>query len=147
MPVSILLLQDGIKATNVFHVSRFMALFSSPHSTLTSTRQGYNATLLATQIGPSIDKKGSNTTFGIQSQITETNPQYDAIELARRIPLPPSSSTVFMVPSDTPNDKESLRTSSREEMSRNLSSLAPVDGGFGAWSFVGLPVSIPNEPL
>jgi len=57
-----------------------------------------------------------------------------ALELAIQTPLPLSSSTIFISvePDDTP----------RASILRNESSLAPIDGGFGAWSFIRNPECI-----
>lgn len=51
------------------------------------------------------------------------------IELAMRIPLPASTSTIFV---EQTQEIEQTESPSR----RHESSLAPTDGGFGAWSFV-----------
>ncbi|KAI0059523.1 hypothetical protein BV25DRAFT_1840183, partial [Artomyces pyxidatus] len=54
----------------------------------------------------------------------------DNVELAMRLPLPPSTSSVRL--GSVSFDEGSLSS----QPSRNETSLAPVDGGFGAWSFL-----------
>jgi hypothetical protein len=56
-------------------------------------------------------------------------------ELAMQRPLPPSNSTIFTRPVATASET-SAPHGNQSDTNRNTSELAPVDGGFGAWSFV-----------
>jgi hypothetical protein len=59
---------------------------------------------------------------------TVDNPSIDSVELASRIPLPSSVATT--------SSTTSLDARPADASQINATSLAPVDGGFGAWSFV-----------
>ncbi|KAJ7506707.1 MFS general substrate transporter [Mycena galericulata] len=60
---------------------------------------------------------------------------FDEIELPFRVPLPPSTSTLF-IDSET-SDTQSVSSRSRDSLrSMNEVTLPPADGGFGAWSFL-----------
>ncbi|KIM28059.1 hypothetical protein M408DRAFT_24078 [Serendipita vermifera MAFF 305830] len=61
---------------------------------------------------------------------------YDALEMARCVPLPPSSSTIFTQPIAQSSGGSSVDNSSRADVRLNESSLAPVDRGIKAWSFL-----------
>lgn len=63
-------------------------------------------------------------------------------ELAYQRPLPPSNSTIFTKRMTPPLEDPSTQNGSLVDITRNTSELAPVDGGFGAWSFVStlLPI-------
>jgi hypothetical protein len=64
-----------------------------------------------------------------------SNARSNSIETATHIPLPASTSTILLqnmgssVTGDAPLAND-------QDHNRNISSLAPADGGFGAWSFV-----------
>lgn len=67
------------------------------------------------------------------------------LELARTLPLPPSTSTLYLQNNASANVSRSISESlsdnlddSQAEGIRTASALAPVDGGFGAWSYVSL---------
>ncbi|KAJ7495833.1 major facilitator superfamily domain-containing protein [Mycena galericulata] len=67
-----------------------------------------------------------------QASVDSSSSQTDEIELAHRVPLPPSASTLFL-----PSESESPNTNSMDILgSVNESALPPIDGGFGAWSFL-----------
>ncbi|KIM26701.1 hypothetical protein M408DRAFT_16862 [Serendipita vermifera MAFF 305830] len=64
---------------------------------------------------------------------------FTVAELAMQRPLPPSSSTIFTTNKTIPPVEEvfsSSKDASQIDINRNTSELAPVDGGFGAWSFL-----------
>jgi hypothetical protein len=63
---------------------------------------------------------------------------YNSIELATRLPLPPSTSTVFTRDNNASIEITSQTGDSAADIHRHESALAPVDGGFGAWSFVSI---------
>ncbi|KAJ4498930.1 hypothetical protein C8R41DRAFT_816916 [Lentinula lateritia] len=70
------------------------------------------------------------------SSTSESN--LEGIELALQIPLPASSSTLYLNPPVSvalPSDSFS-RVNNVPSINRNQSFLPPVDKGFGAWSFV-----------
>lgn len=71
------------------------------------------------------------------------------LELARTLPLPPSTSTIYLQNNTSVNVSRSRSGprsrsidvnlgDSQPEVIRTTSALAPVDGGFGAWSYVSL---------
>lgn len=59
----------------------------------------------------------------------------EILELATHTPLPPSVS-VITLSSSRELELSNPINESRSVIARNESSLAPVDAGFGAWSFV-----------
>ncbi|KAJ7163489.1 major facilitator superfamily domain-containing protein [Mycena crocata] len=61
--------------------------------------------------------------------------QSEEIELARRVPLPPSTST-FFIDSELSGPSSSSNDSREIVRSLNESNLPPTDGGLGAWSFL-----------
>ena len=61
----------------------------------------------------------------------------NVMDVATHCPLPPSTSTIFTIPVTSPSETPAL-SGSQNEINRNTSELAPVDRGFGAWSFVSL---------
>jgi hypothetical protein len=60
----------------------------------------------------------------------------DSIELAFHVPLPPSTSTLFVDSEPSPGNQLASRHSRETLRSVNEVALPPADGGFGAWSFV-----------
>ncbi|KAF7337832.1 MFS general substrate transporter [Mycena venus] len=70
--------------------------------------------------------------------------QVDEIELAFRVPLPPSTSTFFL-DSEPSNQLASISNHSRSDTglrSVNEVALPPADGGFGAWSFLAAAFTV-----
>ncbi|KAJ7506746.1 MFS general substrate transporter [Mycena galericulata] len=63
---------------------------------------------------------------------------FDEIELPFRVPLPPSTSTLFIdsETSDTAGPQSASSRSRDSLRSMNEVTLPPADGGFGAWSFL-----------
>jgi len=77
----------------------------------------------------------------------------DILELATRIPLPRSTSTIYLSPTSLSNDLPDERRVSgvvNESMEHdsvprlNESSLPPMDGGFHAWSYVRVSSLLPD---
>ena len=57
----------------------------------------------------------------------------DSVELATRMPLPPSTSTIYL---DRTRSVTTVHNSFDDTASQNVVMLPPADGGFGAWAFV-----------
>ncbi|CCA73486.1 hypothetical protein PIIN_07439 [Serendipita indica DSM 11827] len=57
----------------------------------------------------------------------------DSLEVATRLPLPPSISTVYL---DRTRTITTISDPYNETRSQNIVTLPPTDGGFGAWTFL-----------
>ncbi|KAJ7845365.1 major facilitator superfamily domain-containing protein [Mycena olivaceomarginata] len=81
------------------------------------------------------------STISIQETSVDASSQSNDLELARRVPLPASTSTFFLS-SDTQSHLDSTDNptsfSNSRDILRNVneSALPPVDKGLGAWSFL-----------
>ncbi|KAJ7879018.1 MFS general substrate transporter [Mycena olivaceomarginata] len=66
----------------------------------------------------------------------------DSIELAFHVPLPPSTSTLFVDSESSPGNQLASRHSRETLRSVNEVALPPADGGFGAWSFLAAAFAV-----
>ncbi|KAJ7160130.1 major facilitator superfamily domain-containing protein, partial [Mycena filopes] len=71
------------------------------------------------------------------SRISDESPAREEIELASRVPLPASTSTIFVTEPDLPSRHDSDYLRSSDALGgANALVLPPVDGGIRAWSFL-----------
>ncbi|PVG01317.1 MFS general substrate transporter [Serendipita vermifera] len=109
-----------------------------------------NATALSLQVTPvaDVDGREDDSKSGLGSRVPKRlerrkslietqsigHRESDSVKVATRVPLPDSTSTVLLRHTRSSVDSETPVTNNQDD--RHSTSLPPVDGGFGAWSFL-----------